>query len=300
MPALPFADPFEHAEPLFRPPAEAGSLILQVTRGCRHNACRFCGMYKSTRFAVEPPGKLARGLARVGPVLRDEPVKVFLADGDAPAMGFAELLETCRAVTEALPKARRLAAYASPKDLLAFGEGQWRILREARLSLLYVGLESGSDELLSFARKGNTAAEFVAGVRRVRAAGIKVSATAVLGLGGRRFSAAHARSTAEAVDAAAPEYFSLLTLIPGGNEAYLEELDLCTRREILAELREIVAGIGCRTIFRTNHASNFADLGGPLPKDRAPILARLDALLADPRRAGWLDKIPQFAGEMCY
>lgn len=290
----------DHVEPLFRPPAEAGSLILQVTQGCAHNGCRFCGMYKTKRFKIEDP---ARGLARLDRLPerhRTHPWKIFLADGDAPAMGFLPLLSLCRGIAERFPRLRRIACYASPKDLLAISPAEWKELFAARLSLLYVGLESGDDGLLAFVRKGNTAAEFVAGVRRVREAGLKVSATAILGLGGRRFSPAHAAATARAVSEAAPEFFSLLTLIPGGNDAYLKELDLCTRREILAELRTIVEGVSCRTIFRTNHASNFADLGGTLPKDRDAILARLDALLADPSASGWLDQIPQFAGEMGY
>lgn len=289
-----------HIEPLFRPPAEAGSLILQVTQGCSHNGCRFCGMYKMKRFSVGDPARTLAELTALPAPLLARPWKVFLADGDAPAMGFAPLRDLCRGISARLPALRRIAAYASPADLLAFSPEQWASLRDERLSLLYVGLESGDDGLLAFIRKGNDARAFIDGVKRVRSAGLKVSATAVLGLGGRRFSAAHAEGTAHAANEASPEFFSLLTLIPGGNDAYLRELDLLSRGELLREARAIIERLACRTIFRTDHASNFADLGGTLPKDRDAILARADALLHDPALARWRDGIPQFQGEMGY
>ncbi len=282
-------------EPVFRPPSEAESLILQVTYGCSHNRCTFCSMYRSKRFrparAEELEASLAAARAALGPGVR----RVFLADGDAFGLAPARLHAILGGVLASFPELQRVAAYANARDVLAKSDEELAALRARRLRLLYLGLESGDEETLARVQKGATAEELTRAVQRAEAAGISTSVMVLIGLAGRARSLEHARASAAVLSRMAPTYTALLTYTPTPGSPLFEEVqagtfELPSPEESLREIRELVAGLECRTYFTCTHASNYLPLRGKLPSARAELLALLDAALAGevPLRPEWL------------
>jgi len=282
---------FDDGPVTWRPPSEAESLLLPVTRGCSWNRCTFCGMYRDREYAVLPRSEILRHLDHAAAVLGDTVPRVFLLDGDALAAPAGLLLEVLAALSERFPRLRRVSAYASPRAILAKRPGELRALREAGLRLLYLGVESGHDAVLRRFRKGATAADMVACGARCREAGIDLSVMILLGMGGRGLSREHARESARVVAAIAPRYTSTLALVPVpgtplADEIARDDFELPGPVELAAELREFLVHLGdTRTIFRANHASNWLPLAGTLPRDRDRLLALLDAALSDPAHA---------------
>jgi radical SAM superfamily enzyme YgiQ (UPF0313 family) len=286
-----------YEEPVFRPPSEADSLILQATIGCSYNECTFCGMYRSKRFRIRSIDELRREIhwARdsLGAVR-----KVFLADGDAlvaKASYLRQILDELRAV---FPQLRRVSTYASPQALQVRSVEEMRRLREAGLTLYYLGIESGHDEVLAKLRKGVNSSEMVACARKAVEADVKLSTMILLGAGGRELSAAHAEHSARVVNAIGPRFVSTLVMTPVEGtplweEDRRDELEHLSPIELAAELRTFIAGLDLDgAIFRSNHASNYLALAGTLPKDKQRLLDGLDAVLehpdAAPFRPAWL------------
>ncbi len=269
-----------------RPPAEAGSTILQVTVGCPHHACRFCGAYRETRFRVRPPAEFRAHVEAVAAAGPGDVSRVFLADGDAMALPTDRLLEAMAQVRAVLPGARRFSLYAGAGGILAKSDAELARLKAAGLNTFYLGLESGSEEVLRQVGKGCTAAAMIEAVRRAQAAGLRASVMVLLGLAGRAGSLAHARATAAALNRMQPRLLSVLTLmlVPGtplAEDARAGRFALPDARDMLGELRELVAGLALdRTVFTANHASSWLPLEGALPRDRDRLLASLDAALA--------------------
>ena len=288
-----------YVEPVFRPPSEAHSLIFQITVGCSQNRCTFCGMYKGKDFRLKPLEEVLGEIGAVPERYRSRVERVFLADGDAlvyPASGLTAILD---ALTTAFPRLTRVGSYASPNSLTTKSAEELEVLREKRLRILYFGLESGDDDTLRTVNKGFNAREMAELALKARAAGMKLSVTAILGLAGRARSLEHARATAEWVSRVSPEYFSLLTLFHRHNDAFVRSLGQCTHRELMLEARELVANLHPgRTILRSNHVSNFLQLAGTYPKDRLRLIADVDAALAQAERLpGFLDRIPAYGEE---
>ena len=288
-----------YVEPLFRPPSEARSLIFQITLGCSQNSCTFCGMYKGKRFQVRPLAEILAEIAGIPEQYRQQVERVFLADGDALVYPFDGLVEILEALSTVFPHLTRVASYASPNSLITKSPEQLALLREKRLRILYFGLESGDDETLLRIRKGFTADGMAQQALKARAAGIKLSVTAILGLAGRGRSLVHARETAAWVNRVNPEYFSLLTLFHRHNDEFVAALDQCSRRELMLEAREMLLQLNpARTILRSNHVSNFLDLAGSYPKDRQRLIYDLDlAMERAGRFPGFLDEVPGYAEE---
>ncbi len=288
-----------YVEPLFRPPSEARSLIFQITVGCSQNGCTFCGMYKGKRFRVRPVEEIVAEIAAIPPHYRPHVDRVFLADGDALVYPFAGLVTILDALAATFPRLTRVGSYASPNSLTTKTPAELELLREKRLRILYFGLESGDAETLARINKGFTPGEMADQALKARAAGMKLSVTAILGLAGKGGSLAHARATAAWVNRVNPEYFSLLTLFHRHNEEFVRTLEQCTRRELMLEARELLACLHpSRTILRSNHVSNFLDLAGSYPRDRERLVAEVDAALAlAARRPGFLDGYPAYAEE---
>jgi radical SAM superfamily enzyme YgiQ (UPF0313 family) len=288
-----------YVEPVFRPPSEARSLIFQITVGCSQNSCTFCGMYKGKHFQVRPTGEMLAEIAGIPERYRRQVERVFLADGDALVYPFDGLVQILDALAEAFPGLTRVGSYASPNSLSTKSPQQLSLLREKRLRILYFGLESGDDHTLLQVNKGFSADEMAAQAIKARAAGIKLSVTAILGLAGRERSLVHARETAGWVNRVNPEYFSLLTLFHRHNEDFVRSLEQCTRRELMLEARELLLHLHpARTILRSNHVSNFLDLAGSYPKDRQRLIDDVHAAL---QRAalypGILDEVPGYTEE---
>ena len=197
---------------VYRPPSEARSLIVQVTYGCSHNTCAFCSMYKEKKFAIRPLEEVLEDFRTARQVYRHIE-KVFLADGDALVRKAEELYTILDTVRELFPECRQITCYASPSSIRIRTEEELRTLREKGLSMVYMGLESGSNEVLKLMRKGHTAEQIVAMGQKVRSCGIALSVTAITGLGGPDLVERHAVETAKAFNAMNPEYIGMLTLM---------------------------------------------------------------------------------------
>jgi radical SAM superfamily enzyme YgiQ (UPF0313 family) len=281
-----------YQEPVYRPPSEADSLILQVTIGCSWNRCTFCGMYRDRRFRVRPLDELRDEIDRVREQVGADGVrKVFLADGDALVAKAAHLGRVLDALREAFPRLRRVSAYASPQALEVRSVAEMRELRERGLTQYYLGVESGDDDTLRALDKGVDGDAMIACGRKAIEAGVKLSVMVLLGAAGRERSREHARASARVVNAIAPRFVSTLVMtpVPGTPLAELDDrggFETLAPVELAAELREFVAGLDLEgAVFRSNHASNHLALAGTLPKDKAAMLAALDGVLAHPEAA---------------
>jgi radical SAM superfamily enzyme YgiQ (UPF0313 family) len=269
-------------EPVFRPPSEADSLILQVTVGCSHNACTFCAMYRNKSYAVRP---LEEVLAEISEASGRWPgtSRVFLGDGDAMAAPTEFLAAILEALAQSFPRLHRVSLYATPMNLLDKSLAELQDLARRGLKLFYLGLESGSDAVLRKVGKGATSAEAVEAVLRGQDAGMKSSVMVLLGLGGEEGAEDHARSTADAANRMQPDYLSALTWYPvpeaplhrqmkagrfslPGDEGILQELEWLIQRLDLKD-----------TVFHSNHASNPLPLKGRLSRDREKLLGEVAA-----------------------
>ena len=276
---------------VIRPPSEAESYILQITYGCSHNRCTFCGTYQDKPFQVRPAGEVLEDVALAGATFPDMR-RVFLADGNALVLGTQQLLAVLDSLGAAFNRLRRVGIYASARDILGKSDADLALLQQRKLEIVYLGLESGSDEVLRRVRKEITAAEMVAAVHKLKRAGIRTSVIAILGLGGRELGAEHAAATGRVVAAMDPEYLSLLTLmLVPGTELHRQwqsgTFALPEPAGLLEELRQVIAhsdGLS-RCIFRTNHASNYLPLAGTLSRDKARLLAAIDEALDRGRAA---------------
>ncbi len=275
-----------YVEPLYRPPSEARSAILQATLGCSWNKCTYCDMYRSKKFQVRPLPELRQDLAVLRAVHGEACDKLFLADGDALAMDmqtWQPLLLACR---QAFPRLRRISCYATALNLLAKTPDELQRLRELGLDLLYIGPESGDGPTLKRIAKGADFDAHVEAAHKAHEAGMRLSAIFLLGAGGTARSQEHAEASARLATAMDPEFLAALTLtvIPGTPLARQQQKGLFELPDItslLQELRSFVAGAQPRdALFRTNHASNHLVLGGRLPHDRARIVAAIDGALA--------------------
>jgi radical SAM superfamily enzyme YgiQ (UPF0313 family) len=291
---------FDYVEPVFRPPSEARSLILQITIGCSQNNCRFCAMYKSKQFRCRSLVEIDADLRQIPPAHRPHIQRVFLADGDALVYPQDGLLRVLDLLATALPNLKRVSAYASPNSLTTKSGDDLRQLRENMLRILYFGLESGDDVTLELCRKGFTSARMLELCQQARQAGLKLSVTAILGLAGQERSKEHARSTADWVNRLSPEYFSLLTMFRRGNDDYFRAIKPLSNGRVIEEALQIVSRLAPdKTILRSNHVSNVLLLAGSYPKDREKIIAQAEAGLAAARRdPAWFDLIPDYAEQL--
>ncbi len=280
--------------PVFRPPSEADSLLLQVTVGCSHNGCGFCGMYRDRRFRVRARHEIAADIAEAA-ARAPAGGRVFLCDGDALAMPQAALVEVLEMIRRELPAVSRVASYANARSIAGKTDADLAELRALGLRLLHLGLESGDDATLRAVNKYGDARLHVEQGQRARAAGMKLFVTVLLGLGGVARSAEHALATARALSEMQPEYVGALSLmlVPGTplhDDAARGAFVLPGPRGLLRELRTLIERVELRGIFYANHASNHLPLRARLPRDRATALGALDAALSGalPLKPEWL------------
>ena len=277
---------------LYRPPSEANSLILQATIGCSYNECSFCGMYRDKRFRVRPLDELLAEIRWARSESDADRVhKVFLADGDALVAKTSFLAAILDALREAFPRLRRVSCYASPQSLQVRSVEDMTLLRERGLTLYYLGIETGHDEVLQRLVKGVDAEEMIRVASKARDAGVSLSTMILLGAGGRALSHDHAIESARVVNAIQPRFVSTLVMTPVEGTPLWEEdargdVDHLNPLELATELRAFVGALDLRaSIFRSNHASNYLALAGSLPKDKTRIEAALDAVLSHPELA---------------
>ncbi len=278
--------PLRYEEPVFRPPSEAASLIVQLTVGCSWNRCTYCAMYRDKAYRVRPVADVVgeiRAVATLAPHAR----RVFLADGDALAAPPEVLAEVLAAIRDALPSVQRVGLYGDSRSILRHGVDGLERLRRDGLGIVYFGPETGDPETLRAIRKGATVERQLEASRAVREAGLKLSTMVLLGLAGIAGSERHARATGRFLVDSAPTYAAALTVTPvAGTElddaVGAGRLELPDRWGMLRELAFMLEEMaGFRGPFHANHASNHLPLKLRLPRDREPALALLERTLAD-------------------
>jgi len=289
--------PILYDMPLYRPPSEGNNLIVQATVGCSFNHCTFCSMYFTKDYRARP---LADVFADIDAGALDWPNahRVFLADGDAMTLPTGQLVEILDHLAARLPNLARVSAYATPKNLNEKSIAEMAGLREKKLSLVYLGIESGATPVLKRIRKGASQDSVARALGRAREAGLKVSATVILGLGGRSGWEAHIAGTAELVNRAPPTYLSTLQLDlePAVYARFMAAqapgFEFQDDNGILAEQERLLSLLDPPrpVIFRSNHASNCLPLAGNLPRDKEALLAIVAAARAgaQPLRARWI------------
>ncbi len=276
-------------EPLFRPPSEAYSLIFQLTHGCSWNNCAFCEMYTSKKFKLRKEEDVFTEIESLS--YKTDVRKVFLADGNAFVLSYDKLSAVVRKLNDTFPKLNRISAYALPKDILAKTDEELSSLTGLGLKLLYVGIESGDDELLKIINKGECQDSTTEALIKARKAGIKLSVMILNGLGGERYLEQHALNSAKVVNAIQPEYLSTLVLsMPYGLEHFKNrcngEFLQLSPFQLIYEMGLFIKNLKLEnTIFRSDHASNYLLLKGILNRDKAELLDRINEVLDNPEAA---------------
>ncbi|MBQ9690774.1 MAG: radical SAM protein [Eggerthellaceae bacterium] len=260
---------------LYRPPSEARSLIVQVTIGCAHNTCTFCDMYKDKSFRIRPLldvlADFEEAAASPYALYFD---KVFLADGDALVVKTKDLLTILSRIHELFPQIKRVSSYGTTQDILKKSEEELRQLRDAGLELVYLGAESGDDDVLTYIDKRVTSAQIIEAGKKLKRCGIDASITLISGLGGRQKVEEHAKACAHLISEIKPKYCSFLTLMlyegtPFYDDVVSGKFERITPDEIMDEMEIFLDNVDSEgTIFRSNHASNHLALAGTLNADR--------------------------------
>ncbi|MEW6348923.1 MAG: radical SAM protein [Thermodesulfobacteriota bacterium] len=273
----------QYVGPVYRPPSEAESLIIQATLGCNHNRCTFCGSYREKRFhirTIEEIREDLRDARAMGPISR-----VFLADGDALCIPQRRLLEIVDSVNEFIPSVERIGIYANARNILQKTPEDLQDLRTRKLGIIYLGVETGDPELLKKIRKGSSYEQMVQAARRVKESGIALSVTVLLGLGGTEGSVPHARGTARMLTDMDPDYVGALSLIlVPGTELHADHVagrfNIPDPFGLISELRIMIAESSfTHCVFRSNHASNYLPVKATLPGDKDRILEAIDRVL---------------------
>jgi radical SAM superfamily enzyme YgiQ (UPF0313 family) len=278
---------FGKTHTLFRPPAEADSLIIRVADGCPWNGCTFCGMYKGVPYRFQ-------GLETVESIFSNhwkqwpDARRIFLADGDVMHLDFQTLETMLLSLNDKFKRLARVSVYANGCSILAKSDDEIRRLKELKLHTLYMGLESGDNDTLRAVNKRETAEEMIEAAQRAQAAGLRMSVMILIGLAGEQGSLQHARATAGVLNRMQPRLLSALRLVSTPNTPlYQNGFQMISEYGAISELRELIGNLELdSTVFRADHSSNIVPLEGRFPKDKQRLLAQLDALLA----SGQLDR----------
>lgn len=274
--------------PIYRPPSEADSLLIQATVGCPHNRCTFCMVYKNgIKFKVRPTADIKADLEAARQMYGDGVRTVFFPAGNTIAMPTEALAEICRYSYALFPRLQRITVYGSAQYIYRKGPDKLRQLAEAGLGRIHVGLESGDDVILARIRKGSTAEIQIAAGQMVRAAGIELSEYIILGIGGKERTDTHVRESVRVINAIQPDFLRLRTFVPKINTPLLEEVlqgrfQMLTPHEVIRETIALIAGITVPTQVASDHYTNYVNVAGRLPEDKAYLLQTLrEALKRD-------------------
>lgn len=269
-----------YSMPLFRPPSEAHSLIIQVTEGCSHNKCRFCYMYKCKQFSLKSKEEIINHIETLKSYYKN-PDRIFLADGNVLCLKTDMLIELLNYIKAEFPTVKRISSYSGPLDLIRKTDEELKLIHEAGLELLYMGVESGSDKVLSMMEKGVNQEQMILAGKKAKKAGFKFSCMIISGLGGTEYMEEHAIESAKVISAINPDYFSLLRLVVEEESELAEDIrlgkfKLLTPLQILDEnilMLENLELTDC--VFRANHVSNYVNQAGTLNKDKEILISRL-------------------------
>jgi radical SAM superfamily enzyme YgiQ (UPF0313 family) len=284
--------PIRYINPVYRPPSEAESLILPVTNGCSWNQCTYCEMYTAPqkKFALRDEDETLASLRDCGAQFANQVQRVFLGDGDALALSTRRLLTLLAAIKTHLPRVRRISSYCLPRNLRNKSVPELQELREAGLSLAYVGAESGDDLVLQRVNKGETVDSTRDALDKLGAAGITRSVMLLNGLGGAVLSSQHAANSARLINQTQPEFLATLVVsFPQGEARFRQgfpEWEPLDQPALFAEMAQFLQVLELkRTVFRSDHASNWLVLKGTLGADKERLLAQVDQAMHHPESA---------------
>ena len=268
--------------PLYRPPSEANSLIIQATLGCSHNKCSFCSMYKGKKFTIKPLEQIKEEILEFRKIYTYVQ-RIFIADGDALIIPMNDLRELLKFIKNIFKECTRVTMYASPKSIRLKTIDELRELKNLGLEMVYMGIESGSEEILKDINKGATRDEIIQAGKKIKESDIKLSATIISGIGGKEKTNLHAKDAGSIISIIKPDYVGVLSLMIEKNTEIEEkvkngELEILSSFEILKEIKEILKNINTdeKIIFRSNHASNYVSLKGTLPIDKDRLIEDID------------------------
>ncbi|MFY0640820.1 MAG: radical SAM protein [Bermanella sp.] len=280
-----------YIEPVFRPPSEARSLILQVTNGCSWNKCTFCDMYtqEQKKFRARKEEEIEQDIIKAA--ASGVPFeKVFLADGDAMVLPMRKLEVILSLIKQHLPTVKRVSSYCLPRNLLKKSVEDLVLLKNLGLDILYVGCESGDSEVLEFVSKGETYESQRDALIKIKQAGLRSSVMILNGLGGPKYSEQHAINSAKLMNETQPDYLSTLVVsFPLGEDrlkqGFNEDWSLMDQTGLFLELKHFISHLELEnTIYRSDHASNYLPLKGTLGQDKAAFLEQIDTVLYQPNK----------------
>ena len=269
---------------VYRPPSEARSLIVQITIGCANNTCTFCGMYIDKKFRIRKLEEVIKDLESARRYYRHIE-RIFLADGDALVLKTEHLLMILDKIKELFPECKRVGIYGTPKDILRKSLEELTLLNEHGLSIIYMGVESGSEAVINATKKGVPREDMVKAGRKLKYTNIKLSITLISGLGGKALTKEHGVETGKIIGEISPDFVGVLTLMLEEGTEMKADLDagrfeLLSPLEVLEETEDIIKNIeidkGSQCVFRMNHASNYLSLKGTLPQDKDKLLSKIE------------------------
>ncbi len=268
-----------YKEPLFRPPSEGDSLIFQVAYGCPHNTCLFCPMYKGVNYSVRKIEDVLKEIEKASKKYSGAR-RIFLADGDVMSLPFEYLEQIFIHLNSYFSKLSRISMYANGSSILGKSSAELETLKKLKLFTLYLGLESGDDEVLSLVRKGETTEQMIEAVQLAQTAGIRMSVMVLLGLAGSRLSKKHAEQTALTVNKMSPKFLAALRFVQAPGLKMFNGYETLSEHEVVQELYTMVENLDLQnTVFRANHASNPIPIAARFPKDKEALLSSLNILL---------------------
>ena len=282
--------PIQYDEPLFRPPSEARSLIIQITLGCSWNKCSFCEMYTSKQFKARKEEDVFKDIESFIPYAT-QIRRIFLADGDPLVLSTERLLRILNKLKNTFPNLQRVSTYASPSNLDRKSSDDLKALYNAGLTLLYVGIESGDSEVLEAIQKGETYETTIKGLNKSKAVGMNSSVMIINGVGGKEFTKQHAINSAKVLNATQPKYASTLVLtahkgLEHYRNRYKGTFTQLNQQELFVEMQLFMEHLELNeTIFRSDHASNNLILKGVLGKDKERFLSQIQQAINTPDAA---------------
>lgn len=272
--------------PPYRPPSEAYSVLIRATRGCPWNLCTFCGMYKEERFEIKSVEEIKKDIDAAHAFYGSDIRRVFVGDSDSLVMKTRDLCEVLRYLYEQFPNIERVTSYARAKTIRRKKVEDLITLREAGLTRLHVGLETGDGKLLKFIKKGATPEQMIEGGLKALKAGFELSLYVLLGIGGEDQSQAHALGTAKVLNAVDPHFIRVRTLVPYPGTPIFEQISEgiftpASPKTILKETLMLVENLNVHSEFLSDHISNLVDLNGRLPDDQPKMIATMREILSE-------------------
>ncbi|NOZ85385.1 MAG: radical SAM protein [Deltaproteobacteria bacterium] len=270
-----------YREPLYRPPSEAYSLLIQTTYGCPWNRCAFCGMYKGLKYQVRSVVDVKKDMFEALSIYGPDIETIFFPDGNTIAMPTPRLSEICKYAMQLFPKLKRITAYGSAMFVLKKSAGELELLRQSGLKRIHMGMESGHEPTLKMMNKGVSPKQIVQAGRMVVSAGFELSEYYLVGLGGNRWWREHAIESARVLNAIRPRFVRLRTLYPVPNAPLYSDIlegkfELCPPHVSLMEIRLFLETLEAETEVLSDHISNYVDINGWFPRDKKKLLSRLE------------------------